>query len=108
MTHSVPTRGPTELSAPRVEKIVVTGSRIAGTTITEALPVTVVGEDESAATAAVSGDDLLRSIPQMSDQSFNSSIGQSSSNFARGDVGSIDLRGLGVGNTLVQIGRAHV
>nr|WP_315457947.1 TonB-dependent receptor [uncultured Sphingorhabdus sp.] len=81
--------------------IVVTGSRIAGTKITEALPVTVVGEDEIAATAAVSGDELLRSIPQMSDQSFNSSNGQTSSNFARGDVGSIDLRGLGVGNTLV-------
>ena len=88
-------------SAPRGEEIVVTGSRIAGTKITEALPVTVVGEDEIAATAAVSGDDLLRSIPQMSDQSFNSSNGQTSSNFARGDVGSIDLRGLGVGNTLV-------
>lgn len=88
-------------SAPRGEEIVVTGSRIAGTKITEALPVTVVGEDEIAATAAVSGDDLIRSIPQMSDQSFNSSNGQTSSNFARGDVGSIDLRGLGVGNTLV-------
>src|SRR3546814_16687060 len=59
------------------------------------------GQDDIAATAAVSGDDLLRSIPQMSDQSFNSSNGQTSSNFARGDVGSIDLRGLGVGNTLV-------
>ncbi|MCA0208469.1 MAG: TonB-dependent receptor [Proteobacteria bacterium] len=88
-------------TAPRGEEIVVTGSRIAGTKITEALPVTVVGEDEIAATAAVSGDELLRSIPQMSDQSFNSSNGQTSSNFARGDVGSIDLRGLGVGNTLV-------
>src|SRR3546814_2083719 len=59
------------------------------------------GQDDIAATAAVSGDELLRSIPQMSDQSFNSSNGQTSSNFARGDVGSIDLRGLGVGNTLV-------
>ena len=88
-------------TAPRGEEIVVTGSRIAGTKITEALPVTVVGQDEIAATAAVSGDELLRSIPQMSDQSFNSSNGQTSSNFARGDVGSIDLRGLGVGNTLV-------
>src|SRR3546814_5684728 len=37
----------------------------------------------------------------MSDQSFNSSNGQTRSNFARGDVGSHDLRGLGVGNTLV-------
>lgn len=85
------------------EAIVVTGSRIAGTKITEALPVTVVTAEEIASTAAVSGDELLRSIPQMSDQSFNSSNGQTSSNFARGDVGSIDLRGLGVGNTLVLI-----
>lgn len=82
-------------------EIVVTGSRIAGTKITEALPVTVVSEAEIAATAAVSGDDLLRSIPQMSDVAFNTSNGQVSSNFARGDVGSIDLRGLGVGNTLL-------
>src|SRR3546814_10062473 len=64
-------------SAPRGEEIVVTGSRIAGTKITEALPVTVVGEDEIAATAAVSGDELLRSIPQMSDQSVKSSNGRS-------------------------------
>src|SRR3546814_529823 len=61
------------------------------------------GQDEIAATAAVSGDELLRSIPQISDQSFNTTSGQVSSNFARGDVGSIDLRGLGVGNTLVLI-----
>ena len=83
--------------------IVVTGSRIAGTKITEALPVTIVGEEEIAATAAVSGDELFRSIPQMSDVAFNTSNGQVSSNFARGDVGSIDLRGLGIGNTLVLI-----
>lgn len=89
-------------------EIVVTGSRIAGSKITEALPVTVVSEDDIAATAAVSGDDLIRSIPQMSDVSFNSSNGQTSSNFARGDIGSIDLRGLGVGNTLVLLNGRRV
>jgi iron complex outermembrane recepter protein len=83
--------------------IVVTGSRIAGSKITEALPVTVVNTEEIAAIGAVSGDELLASIPQMGDQTFNSTSGQVSSNFARGDVGSIDLRGLGVGNTLVLI-----
>ena len=80
--------------------IIVTGSRIVGSKITEALPVTVVNQDEIKATGAVSGDELFRSIPQMGDVSFNSTNGQTSSNFARGDVGSIDLRGLGVGNTL--------
>src|SRR3546814_15017212 len=95
-------------TAPRVEEIVVTGSRIAGTKITEALPVTVVGQDEIAATAAVSGDELLRSIPQLSDQSFNSSNGQTSSNFARGGVGSIDMPGLGVGNTIIFLNRRRI
>lgn len=95
-------------TAPNGSEIVVTGSRIAGSKITEALPVTVVSEDDIAATAAVSGDDLIRSIPQMSDVSFNSSNGQTSSNFARGDVGSIDLRGLGVGNTLVLLNGRRV
>ncbi|HWT43641.1 MAG TPA: TonB-dependent receptor plug domain-containing protein, partial [Sphingopyxis sp.] len=91
-----------------VSDIVVTGSRIAGAKVTEALPVTVVGEEEIAATAAVSGDDLFRSIPQMGDVSFNSSSGQTSSNFARGDIGSVDLRGLGVGNTLVLLNGRRV
>ena len=95
-------------AAPSGSEIVVTGSRIAGSKITEALPVTVIGEDEIAAIAAVSGDDLIRSIPQMSDVSFNSGNGQTSSNFARGDVGSIDLRGLGVGNTLVLLNGRRV
>lgn len=89
-------------------EIVVTGSRIIGSKITEALPVTIVGESEIAATAAISGDDLFRSIPQMGDVSFNSSNGQTSSNFARGDIGSIDLRGLGVGNTLVLLNGRRV
>jgi iron complex outermembrane receptor protein len=92
----------------KASEIVVTGSRIAGSKITEALPVTVLNEDDIAATAAVSGDELIRAIPQMSDVSFNSANGQTSSNFARGDVGSIDLRGLGVGNTLVLLNGRRV
>ena len=92
----------------QLEEIVVTGTRIVGAKTTDALPVTVVSAEEIAATAAVSGDDLIRSIPQMSDVSFNTSNGQTSSNFARGDVGSIDLRGLGVGNTLVLLNGRRV
>jgi cobalt-zinc-cadmium resistance protein CzcA len=40
------------------------GSQIRGTKITEVLPVTVVDKEDIIATAAVSGDDLFRSIPQ--------------------------------------------
>jgi outer membrane receptor protein involved in Fe transport len=86
---------------PGDEDIVVTGTRIQGARTTDALPVTVVNSDVIANTAAVSGDELMRSIPQMGDVTFNSSYLPNSSNSARGDVGSVNLRNLGVGSTLV-------
>lgn len=87
----------------RQETVVVVGSRIVGADVGGALPVTVVSTSEIEAIAAVSGEDLFRSIPQFGDVSFNQTSGQVSSNFARGDVGSVDLRNLGVGSTLVLI-----
>ncbi|GAA0298494.1 TonB-dependent receptor [Sphingomonas oligophenolica] len=101
-----------EQAAPEAKEagpdIVVTGSRIAGTKITAALPVTVLSENDIAATGAVSGDELFRSIPQMGDVPFNSTNGAVSSNFARGDVGSVNLRNLGIGNTLVLLNGRRV
>jgi outer membrane receptor protein involved in Fe transport len=91
-----------------VEEIVVVGSQIEGSKVTAALPVTVVGADDIEAIAATSGDDLFRSIPQMGDVSFNSSYLPNSSNSARGDVGSVNLRNLGVGNTLVLLNGRRV
>ncbi|HWT43556.1 MAG TPA: TonB-dependent receptor plug domain-containing protein, partial [Sphingopyxis sp.] len=81
--------------------IVVVGTRIEGARVTEALPVVVVGQDRIDAIGAVSGDELLRNIPQMGDVSFNPGNNAQTSNAARGDVGSVNLRSLGVGNTLV-------
>lgn len=83
------------------QEIEVVGSRIRGAKTTEALPVTVVSANQIAATGAVTGDDLLRSVPQMGTVQFNPSNGQQTSNSARGDIASIDLRGAGIGNTLV-------
>lgn len=94
---------PQEDDVRREAAIVVVGSRIATADVGGALPITVVGSDEIAAIGAVSGDELFMSIPQMGDMSFNQTSGQTSSNFARGDVGSVDLRNLGVGSTLVLI-----
>jgi len=91
-----------------VEEVVVVGSQIEGSKVTAALPVTVVGADEIEATGATSGDDLFRSIPQMGDVSFNSAYLPNSSNSARGDVGSVNLRNLGVGNTLVLLNGRRV
>lgn len=90
-----------EGEAAQVEDIVVVGSQIRGTSTTAALPVTVVTQEEIIATGAVSGDDLLRSIPQMGDVLFSSANNPQTSNAARGDVNSVNLRSLGVGNTLV-------
>ncbi|WP_294337168.1 TonB-dependent receptor [uncultured Sphingomonas sp.] len=88
--------------------IVVVGSQIRGTSVTAALPVTVVSQDDLAAIGATSGDDLLRAIPQLGDVTFNASYLPNSSNAARGDVGSVNLRNLGVGNTLVLINGRRV
>lgn len=83
-----------------VEEIVVVGTQIRGR-ITQALPVTVLDANQIDATGALSGDELFRSIPQMGDVTFNPSNNPQTSNAARGDVNSINLRNLGVGNTLV-------
>lgn len=92
-----------------VEEVEVVGSRIKGAKTTEALPVSVITADQIAATGAVTGDDLLRTIPQMGGVAFNASNGQQTSNSARGDIASIDLRGAGLGNTLVLLnGRRNV
>ena len=94
--------------ASTVEEIVVVGSRIEGAKITEALPVSVVGEKQLQAVAATSGDDLFRAIPQMGDVNYNSSYLPGSSNSARGDIGSVNLRNLGSGNTLVLLNGRRV
>jgi iron complex outermembrane receptor protein len=90
------------------EDVVVVGSQIRGSRVTAALPVTLVDETQVGLTGAVSGDELFRSIPQLGDVSFNSSYLPNSSNAARGDVGSVNLRNLGVGNTLVLLNGRRV
>ncbi len=86
-----------------VEAIVVVGSQIEGARTTEALPVTVVGEEDIIATGAVSGDELFRSIPQAGDVQFQEARTTGNLNDARGDIASLNLRSLGTGNTLALI-----
>ena len=88
--------------------IVVVGSQIRGSKATAALPVTVLDEAQIGVTGATSGDELFRSIPQLGDVTFNSSYLPNSSNAARGDVGSVNLRTLGIGNTLVLLNGRRV
>ncbi len=87
---------------PQIEEIMVVGSQIRGARITESLPVSVVGQEEIAATAALSGDTLFRSIPEAGDITFNGTyLSNVNSNAARGDVSTVSLRGLAQGNTLL-------
>ena len=103
-TVANPAAAPSDASqeeSAQVEDIVVVGSQIRGASVTAALPVTVLGQEQIAATGAVTGDDLLRTIPQMGDVLFSAANNAQTSNAARGDVNSVNLRSLGVGNTLV-------
>ncbi len=82
--------------------IVVTGSQIQGAQINDVLPVTVLDETAIENTGAASGDELFRSIPQNGTVAFNEQ-NSDTVNSARGDVGSVNLRDLGTGNTLLLI-----
>ncbi|MBO9490305.1 TonB-dependent receptor [Endozoicomonas sp. G2_1] len=85
-----------------VERIAVVGSNIKGSTMTSALPVTELNAEEIETTGAVDGDELLRSIPQVGAVGFTATRGGNTGvNAARGDVGSVNLRSIGEGNTLV-------
>ena len=110
MTASVNGTALGQQEAPEIEELVVVGSQIRGARITGALPVSVVGADQISATAAVSGDDLFRSIPEAGDITFNGTyLGGGNSNAARGDVATVSLRGLAQGNTLLLLnGRRSV
>ena len=83
-------------------QIVVIGSQIQGAQINDVLPVTVLDEQAIENTGAASGDELFRSIPQAGTVAFNEQ-NATTQNSARGDVGSINLRDLGTGNTLLLI-----
>jgi outer membrane receptor protein involved in Fe transport len=95
----------TDVSTPAPEperEIVVTGTQIQGAKINDVLPVTVVDEVDIANIAATSGDELFRAIPQAGGVAFNEQNDVTSNN-ARGDAASINLRDLGTGNTLLLI-----
>ena len=92
---------PASVTEPERE-IVVTGTQIQGAKINDVLPVTVVDEIDIANVAATSGDELFRAIPQAGAVAFNEQNDVTSNN-ARGDAASINLRDLGTGNTLLLI-----
>jgi iron complex outermembrane recepter protein len=102
LAQAQPETAPIDPNQPTtVEDIVVVGTNIRGARTTAALPVVVADREQIDATGATTGDELLRTIPQMGDVLFDSANNPQTSNSARGDVNSVNLRSLGVGNTLV-------
>ncbi|PCJ51100.1 MAG: TonB-dependent receptor [Gammaproteobacteria bacterium] len=80
--------------------IIITGSHIKRASDINTLPITALSESEIENLGVSSGDELLRSIPQIGEVSFGAATGNGGVNDARGDVASINLRGIGTGNTL--------
>lgn len=99
---------PPTVTEEKLEEVVIVGSQIRGAKLTEVLPVTVVDKEDIIATAAVSGDDLFRSIPQAGDVNFQEARTTGNLNDARGDTSSINLRSLGTGNTLMLLNGRRV
>ncbi|WP_282297544.1 TonB-dependent receptor [Stenotrophomonas sp. PS02289] len=91
-------------SARTLDKVSVLGSQIAGGGAQAALPVVAVDREQIDATGATNGNELFRSLPQFGDvavtEKGTTNAGRNS-NVARGDVGSIHLRGLGSKYTLL-------
>ncbi len=90
-------------TATTLDRVLVVGSRFAATNEAGMAPVVVLDQEAIEATGAESGDDLLRSLPQVGDMQFDNTDTGANLNAARGDVGSINLRNLGTGNTLLLV-----
>jgi len=84
-----------------LEEVVVVGSQIKGASITTALPVTVISAGDIDALGLDSGEELLENMAEMGLNYFTEAEAFSGGvNSARGDIGSYNLRNMGVGNTL--------
>jgi iron complex outermembrane receptor protein len=87
-------------AASDVEEVVTVGSQIKGAKITGALPVTVITTEDIEGIGVESGDELFAELAEMGSNTFNQTDFSGGYNASRGDVGSLDLRNIGTGNTL--------
>jgi len=86
-----------------IERISVLGSNIKVNHDTGALPITALSSEDIENTGAISGAELLSEIPQIGEVNFTSERVSGGVNGARGDVSSINLRGIGTGYTLTML-----
>jgi outer membrane receptor protein involved in Fe transport len=83
----------------QLEAMSVTGSNIKRMDIEKVLPVTVFSADAIDARSAITPIDLLTALPQVTSIPLNEATQGSAG--ARGDISSINLRGIGTSNSLV-------
>lgn len=86
--------------SPKPERISVLGSNIKANHDNGALPVSALSAEDIDNTGAITGAELLAEIPQVGEVNFTSERVGGGVNGARGDVSSINLRGIGTGYTL--------
>ena len=84
-----------------IEEITVTGSQIRGAAINDALAVSVFSSEDVDILGVAGGDELLAAIPENGQNFLGPTDTGGGVNGARGDVGAVNLRALGTGNTLV-------
>ena len=84
-----------------IEQITVTGTQIKGAKISDALAVSVFSAEDIEIMGIESGDELIDMIPELGQNFFSETDTAGGVNAARGDVGAINMRNLGTGNTLV-------
>jgi iron complex outermembrane recepter protein len=96
---ATPPAGSDEQPTTPVEEIVVTGSAIKGASDSGAIAVSIIGRDQIDALGQSSTGELLENLPQAGTFEINGAA--DGPNDARGDIATVNLRGLGTGNTLI-------
>ena len=87
----------------QVDDIVVTGSRIVRQDYVANSPIVTVNQEDFQATGSVTIDNLINDLPQ-----FTPAANASSNNPSAGGQANVQLRGLGVGRTLVLLNGRRV
>lgn len=87
------------LAADISDRIIVTGSSIAGASDSGTIAVSTLTAEQLESYGQVSTGELLENLPQAGSFEINDSA--DGPNAARGDVSTVNLRGLGSGNTLI-------
>lgn len=93
--------------APRMERVIVTGSSIKRIDGETALPVQVLKREDIERTGASSTEELVKQLSSLSSAGSSTTVA-SSSGYGGGNIATVSLRGLGGGRTLVLVNGRRV